>query len=195
MSNNHLWGGTIRKLWPTEHKKFRDHLLRLDLANRRMRFTHAVSDGFVIDYASHMADNGAIVFGYFEDNELRAAAELRKIGDKWGQEAEAAFSVELDFQQRGIATELMGRVIRSARNRGVHHVVMSCLANNSKMQAVARHHDAQLHFEAGEVVGEIVPDHASAMSVIAEAMDDRMGEMMAIFDLRPSTTKAKAKAA
>jgi RimJ/RimL family protein N-acetyltransferase len=190
MSNNQNWGGTIRKLWPTERDKFRDHLLRLDAANRRLRFTHAVSDSFVIDYAAGMADNGAIVYAYVEDGEVRACAELRKIGNRWGEEAEAAFSVEREFQERGIATELMGRVIRSARNRGVHHIMMSCLASNAKMQAVAKHHDATLRFESGEVVGEIVPDHASPLSVFAEAIDDRMGDIQAVFDLRLQSSRA-----
>ena len=39
--------GTIRKLWPTETDKFRDHLLRLDKTNRRLRFAHGVSDAFI----------------------------------------------------------------------------------------------------------------------------------------------------
>ena len=55
-----------------------------------------------------MNEQGAVVFGYFENGELHAAAELRKLGDTWGRGAEAAFSVEPGFQERGIATELMG---------------------------------------------------------------------------------------
>ena len=88
---------------------------------------------------------------------MRAAAELKKLGDTWGREAEAAFSVEQPLQEHGIGTELMGRVIRAARNRGVQHLCISCLAENSKMQAIARHFEAELRFEYGEVVGEIVP--------------------------------------
>lgn len=182
--------GTIRKLWPMEADKFRDHLLRLDQKSRRMRFAHAVSEGFIAEYASRMSINGAIVYGYFEDGNLRAAAELRRMGDTWGDEAEAAFSVETDYQGRGIATELMGRVIRSARNRGVHHLIMTCLADNAKMQAVARHHDATLRFEHGDVVGELVPDSASASSIMAEAIDDRLGYLMAVFDLQTTALKA-----
>lgn len=196
MGQERFQGGTIRKLWPAEVDKFRDHLLRLDKASRRMRFAHAVSDGFIADYASGMTANGAIVFGFFVDAELHAAAELRKIGDTWGQEAEAAFSVETAYQEKGIATELLGRIIRSARNRGVRHLIMSCLADNAKMQAVARHHDAELRFEHGEVIGEIVPDGASPMSVLAEAVDDRMGFLMAVFDLKATSAKVvKAVAA
>ena len=96
--------GTIRKLWPTEAAKFRDHLLRLDRKSRRMRFAHGVSDRFVEDYAARMADMGGIVYGYVEGEDVRAAAELKKLGDTWGREAEAAFSVEEPLQEHGIGT-------------------------------------------------------------------------------------------
>ena len=190
MSIDQNWEGTIRKLRPAETDKFRDHLLRLDKASRRMRFAHAVSDGFIADYASRMSANGAIVYGYFDGDILRAVAELRKIGDTWGQQCEAAFSVEFDYQHKGIATELLGRVIRSARNRGVSHLIMSCLADNAKMQAVARHHDADLRFEAGEVIAEILPHTANPMSVMTEAIEDRMTYFLAVFDLKSAVSKA-----
>ncbi len=184
MSENRILGGTIRKLWPTETDRFRDHLLRLDKETRRMRFAHGVSDAFIEDYASRMSEMGSIVYGYFVDGEMRGAAELRKLGDVWGHEAEAAFSVEKAYQEKGIGTELMGRVIRSARNRGVHLLYMSCLAENSKMQAVARKHEADLRFEYGEVIGEIVPQDPNYFSILAEAVEDRVGYMLAVLNLQ-----------
>jgi RimJ/RimL family protein N-acetyltransferase len=182
--------GNIRKLWPTETDAFRDHLLRLDASSRRMRFAHAVSDAFIVDYAARMSDFGSIVFGYAEDGQVRAAAELRKLGDHWGKEAEAAFSVETAFQDHGLGTELMGRVIRSARNRGIDRLYMSCLAENSKMQAIARKHEADLKFEYGEVIGEILPATPNYFSMLAEAVEDRVGYMMAVFDLQKRMVKA-----
>ncbi len=182
--------GTIRKLWPTETAKFRDHLLRLDRQSRRMRFAHGVSDRFVEDYAARMADMGGIVYGYFEGEDVRAVAELKKLGDTWGREAEAAFSVEQPLQEHGIGTLLMGRVIRAARNRGVQHLCISCLAENSKMQAIARHFEAELRFEYGEVVGEIVPEGPNYFSLLAEAVEDRFGYMMAVLDLHNRVVKA-----
>ncbi len=192
MSEHRFWGGSIRKLWPTETDKFRDHLMRLDKETRRLRFAHGVSDAFIEDYAGRMSDMGGIVYGYFIDGEVRAAAELRKLGDVWGHEAEAAFSVEKPYQEKGIGSELMGRVIRSARNRGVHLLYMSCLAENKKMQSVARKHEADLRFEYGEVIGEIVPNDASYFSHLAEAMDDRVGYMMAVLDLQSRLSKSNA---
>jgi GNAT superfamily N-acetyltransferase len=137
-----------------------------------------------------MSDMGGLVFGCFIDGEMRAAAELRKLGDTWGKEAEAAFSVEKPFQDKGLGGELMGRVIQAARNRGVQLLYMSCLAENAKMQAIARKHEADLRFEYGEVIGEIVPDTPNYFSILAEAMEDRAGFMMAVLDLQSRLVKA-----
>jgi GNAT superfamily N-acetyltransferase len=184
MSERQFLGGNIRKLWPTETDKFRDHLLRLDKTSRHTRFAHGVSDAFIEDYASRMGEMGTVVYGYFDGGEVRAAAELKKLGDLWGREAEAAFSVERPLQEQGIGSELMGRVIRAARNRGIQHLCISCLAENGKMRAIARKHEADLRFEYGEVIGEIVPDGPNYFSLLAEAVDDRFGYMMAVFDLQ-----------
>lgn len=190
MSERQFWGGNIRKLWPTETNKLRDHLLRLDKASRYMRFAHGVSDAFIEDYAVRMNDMGSVVYGYFDGDEVRAVAELKKLGDLWGREAEAAFSVERALQDKGIGTELMGRVIRAARNRGVQHLCVSCLAENGKMRSIARRHEADLRFEYGEVIGEIVPDGPNYFSLLAEAVDDRIGYMMAVLDLQRRVVEA-----
>jgi GNAT superfamily N-acetyltransferase len=190
MSERQLLGGNIRKLWPTETNKFRDHLLRLDKTSRRMRFAHGVSDAFIEDYAARMAEMGGIAYGYFDGEAVRAAAELKKIGDLWGREAEAAFTVEQPLQEQGIGTELMGRVIRAARNRGIQHLCVSCLAENGKMRTIARKYEAELRFEYGEVIGEIVPEGPNYFSLLAEAVDDRFGYMMAVLDLHRRVVKA-----
>jgi RimJ/RimL family protein N-acetyltransferase len=182
--------GTMRKLWPTEADRFRDHLLRLDKENRRLRFAHFVSDAFIEDYASRMAEFGSVVYGYTLEGRVRAAAELRRLGDAWGEEAEAAFSVEKAYQDQGIGTELMGRVVRAARNRGIRRLYMSCLAENSKMQAIARKHEADLRFEYGEVVGEIMPATPNYFSILAEAAEDRVGFMIAVLELQTRMVRA-----
>lgn len=190
MSQESAAKGSIRKLWPAEYPKFRDHLLRLDKASRRMRFAHSVSDAFITDYAERMSEMGAVVYGYMEGDDVRAVAELRKLGDVWGQEAEAAFSVEGTHQDLGIGSDLMGRIIRSARNRGVHRLYMSCLPENGRMQAIARKYEADLMFEPGEVVGAIVPQGPSYFSLLAEAVDDRVGYIMAVLDLQGRISRA-----
>ena len=183
MTHGPHWGGTIRKLWPSESDKLRDHLLRLDMTNRRLRFAHAVSDHFIIEYTERQPDMGSVIHAYIEAGHVRAVAELRRLSRDWGPEAEAAFSVEPDWQCRGIGKELMGRVVRSARNRGVRHLLMSCLAENRKIQAIARRHHAEVTFEQGDVIGTIAPDDATYLSQLEESIGDEFDFMIAVLDI------------
>lgn len=182
--------GIIRRLWPTEADRFRDHLLRLDKDSRRLRFAHAVSDAFIEDYASRMSEYGSLVYGHVVDGKVRGAAELRRLGDGWGEEAEAAFSVEKAYQDNGVGSDLMGRVVRAARNRRVRRLYMSCLAENAKMQVIAKKHEATLRFEYGEVIGEILPETPDYFSMVAEAAEDRVGFMIAVLDLQSRMVRA-----
>jgi RimJ/RimL family protein N-acetyltransferase len=183
MSKSLIAGGTIRKLWPTELEKFRDHLMRLDEASRRMRFGMAVDDAFIAAYVERSDMTRSVIYGFFAGNEMHAAAELRAIGDAWSQEAEAAFSVERAYQDGGVGTDLLGRVILAARNRGIHQLYMNCLSENRKMQRIARKFDAELHFDYGEVVGHVKTPAPTPASLWSEAIDDSNGFVMAVLDL------------
>ena len=182
--------GIIRRLWPTETDKFRDHLLRLDKESRRLRFAHSVSDAFIEDYAGRMSELGSLVYGHLVDGKVRGAAELRRLGDSWGDEAEAAFSVERAYQDNGVGGELMGRVVRAARNRRIRRLYLSCLAENARMQAIAKKHEAVLRFEYGEVIGEILPAHPNYFSLLTETAEDRVGFLIAILDLQSRLVRA-----
>ncbi len=183
MGESHIWGGTIRRMWLQETDKFRDHLLRLDKDSRRMRFGMAVSDSFITDYASRTGEMNCLVYGLFFDNQMRAAAEIRLIGDSWASDAEGAFSVEPEYQNRGFGTELLGRIIRAARNRGVRRLYMNCLAENHKMQRICRKYEADLHFDHGEVIGRVLPALPTYISLWEEAIDDTNGFVMAVLDV------------
>jgi RimJ/RimL family protein N-acetyltransferase len=190
MSELNAGEGIIRRLWPTETDKFRDHLLRLDKGSRRLRFAHSVSDAFIEEYASRMSEFGSLVYGYIVDGKVRGAAELRRLGDTWGEEAEAAFSVERVYQDQGVGSDLMGRVVRAARNRRIRRLYMSCLAENARMQVIAKKHEAVLRFEYGEVIGEILPDQPNYFSMMAEAAEDRVGFMIAVLELQSRLVRA-----
>ena len=189
-SISHELPGLIRKMWPSETHRFANHLKRLDKETRRLRFAHTVSDEFLQKYASRALELGGIVYAYFEDGEMRAVAELRPIEETWTADAEAAFSVEPEWQNTGIGTELMGRIIRSARNRNVQHLYMSCLAENRKMQKIASKHEANLTFDQGDIVGDIVPDGPTYSTRFEEALDDSRGYVMAVLELRSAQNRA-----
>ncbi len=190
MYESQIWGGTIRKIWATELQKFRDHLLRLDSDSRRLRFGMSVSDDFIREYAERTSGLNSLVYGYFRDGEMRGAAEMRQIGEAFSTDAEGAFSVETDYQNLGIGSELLGRIVRAARNRGVSRLYMNCLAENRKMQRIAKKFEAELHFDHGEVMGRVLPATPTYLSLLNEAMDDSRGFVMAVLEfplnLRPA---------
>jgi GNAT superfamily N-acetyltransferase len=175
-------GGRIRKLWVGETGAYRDHLLRLDADSRYRRFSGAVSDDFITRHAATAKGLGVVVHGFFVDGELRGAAELRQNGSLFAHAAEAAFSIEQPWQSLGVGTELLERTLLSARNRGVKLLRMDCLADNRRMQQLARKFDADLKFDFGSVIGEVDPPRSTMLSLMREAAADRDGVAAAMFE-------------
>lgn len=175
-------GGAIRKLWVGETEAYRDHLLRLDRDSRRRRFSGTVSDEFIARHAATANQFGVVVHGFFIDGVLRGAAELRPTGSAFSHEAEAAFSIEQPWQSHGVGTELLERTLLSARNRGIKQLHMHCLADNQRMQQLARKFEAELSFDFGSVIGEVDPPRSTALSLLREAMADNHGIATAILE-------------
>jgi len=176
-------GGTVRKLWLADRGAFRDHLLRLDPISRHQRFAMGASDDFLRAYAETGFSIACVIHGWFEGARLCGVGELRLIGQK-GDEAEAAFSVEAEWQARGVGSLLMERTLLAARNRGIRRIWMNCLASNRHMQRLARRFGAELEFESGDVVGLVLPDGPTPGSYFREAVADAVGWTTAIFDLQ-----------
>jgi GNAT superfamily N-acetyltransferase len=175
-------GGTIRKLWIGEAAKYRDHLLRLDTESRRNRFGGAVSDAFIENFVEITLGLDAVIHGFFVDGILRGAAELRPLGSALAHEAEAAFSIERQWQSHGVGSELLERTLLAARNRGIKLLHMTCLANNLRMQQLARKFDADLSFDFGSVVGEVETPFPTPMSMLRELVADGHGFATAVLD-------------
>jgi GNAT superfamily N-acetyltransferase len=165
-----LSGGTVRRLWAGETDLYRVHLLRLDAESRRSRFGGAVSDEFIRRYAEPSALSGAVIYGFFVDDALRGAAELRLL-EAVG-EAEAALSIERAWQRHGVGTALLEHVLLAARNRRITRLHMICLAENRRMQQLARKFDAELSFQSGSVVGELKAPRPTPMSIMRELVAD-----------------------
>ena len=181
--------GVIRKLWIAETARYRDHLLRLDASSRHNRFGAGVSDDFIRNYVKTMFGLGAVVHGYFSEGILRGAAELRPLGPAFGREAEAAFSIEPDWQSHGIGSALLDRTLLAARNRGIKTLHMACLANNRRMQELARKFAAELSFDFGEVVGEVAAARPTPLSVLRELVADNCGFATAVLDVQARMLK------
>jgi len=174
-------GGVVRRLWVGESELYRQHLLRLDAESRRNRFGGVVSDEFIRRYSGPSALNGAVIYGFFVEGVLRGAAELRLLAR--AGEAEAAISVERAWQSRGVGTALLERVLLAAGNRQVKHLHMLCLAENRRMQQLARKFGAQLNFQSGNVIGELKAPRPTPISVMRELVADGTDLAAAILDV------------
>jgi GNAT superfamily N-acetyltransferase len=177
-------GGTIRKLWVGEADKYCDHLLRLDAESRHSRFGNAVSDAFVHNYVDLSLSLDAVIHGFFVDGFLRGAAELRPLGVRFARQAEAALSVEKPWQSHGVGSALLERTLLAARNRGFRLLHMACLADNQRMQQLARKFAAELSFDFGSVVGAVSSARATPLSVMRELMADGHGFATAMLDIQ-----------
>ena len=182
-------GGVIRKLWMGEAGRYRDHLLRLDQNCRHSRFGGGVSDDFIINYVTTTFGLGAVVHGFFADGVLRGAAELRPLGRAFSREAEAAISIETDWQSHGVGSALLDRTLLAARNRGITTLHMACLANNRRMQELARKFAAELSFDFGDVVGEVAAAPPTPLSVLRELVADNCGFATAVLDIQSRLLK------
>jgi GNAT superfamily N-acetyltransferase len=182
-------GGLIRKLWISEAEAYRNHLLRLDPDSRRNRFAGAVSDQFVSDYANLSFGIDAVIHGFFVDGTLRGAAELRPIGAPVTREAEAAFSIEKPWQSHGVGSMLLERTLLAARNRGLKFLHMACLADNKRMQQLARKYDADLSFDFSTVVGEVSTPRPTPLSLMREILADGHGFATAMLEVQSRLLK------
>lgn len=188
MDTTQVHAGYIRRLWPADLSLFRDHLLRLDSDSRHARYGMAVSDEFLKNYAEHCFAHDSVIFGYFVDGLVRGAGELRPLFEAHEHEkdrtAEAAFSVERDFRRKGVGTELLGRIIRIARNHQADELLMSCLASNRAMQNLARHFKAEIAFETDQVTGKLIGRKPNAFSIAQEAFENSASFATAFVDLQ-----------
>ncbi len=174
-------GLAIRRLWPADFPAWRAHLKRLDPASRRQRFFGSVSEAFLDSYVDNAHGQGALVYGAFVDGVVRAVGELRIVSHAWPRSAEAALSVEAEWQDSGIGSALLGRLITAARNRGIAKIVMLCQLENVRMRHLAEKHEAELKFEEGSVTGLVVQPWPDALSWLEESMHEAHGILVDLF--------------
>src|SRR5262249_10149047 len=142
-------GGVIRKIWIGEARAYREHLLRLDPVSRRNRFGGALAGELIEAYAANAMRVDSVLHGFW------VGAELRPLGAACPGEAEVAFSIEKPWQSHGVGSALLERTLLAARNRGITHIHMTCLADNVRMRQLADKFAAELSFDFGSVVGEM----------------------------------------
>jgi GNAT superfamily N-acetyltransferase len=173
---------TLRRLWIGDLGALRAHLKRLDPEARRLRFGGVITDQFIDAYVDTAFRLDATVFGVFVDGEIRGSAELRSIFGGRILDAEAAFAVEADWQDQGLGSALMDRILTAAQNRGITRLHMICLSENARMRHIAGKFGARLTFAEGEMTGEVAPANPTPLSLLDEFVHEARGFVTAVFD-------------
>jgi GNAT superfamily N-acetyltransferase len=164
--------GSIRRLRAAERAKVRDHLLRLNGADRQLRFGGYASPARIAAYCAELDLSRALVLSYLVEGEVRAIGELKPLAGCWPRAAEIAISVERPFQGRGVGGKLLRRLVVAARNRLFEHLYMVCLIENGRMVRLARRFDSRLNVDHGEVEARIEPPWPTWWTVLEETLDD-----------------------
>ena len=173
----------IRRLWKRDLPEITRHLLRLDTENRRLRFGTYVTDAFIRSYAEQIIGLDSVVFGAFPDGQLRAMGELRGLYKSWPAHAEAAFSVEPDWQGMGIGTTLFSRLVTASQNRGIKSLHVLFLHENDRMRRITAKHHAELEFHGGEVEATLDPPWPTPLSIAEEIAENTSAYVRTVFHL------------
>jgi GNAT superfamily N-acetyltransferase len=167
----------IRKLLPSEAVKIREHLFRLTLEQRSLRFMGGLDDATVAAHCRQLNWARTAVVGFFDAGVLRGAAELQVADAHYPILCELGISVEAAWQDRGVATELLRRALVIARNRFARGVGVICTGDNRRIQHVAQKFGARFRCGSGECHAEIPTRTPTYWSIFEEALDDRLGWM------------------
>lgn len=114
------------------------HLKNLSPDDKYTRFCHAVKDEqidqLILNIIYNQEDHH--LFVAVDNGEIIGFGHLAREGEDW----ELAVSVDSDKQGRGVGDKLLSYMIPWARIHGVHNVFMHCIAQNQKIQHLAKKH-------------------------------------------------------
>ena len=174
-ASTHTASLVVRRLWPTKTALFREHFNRLDNESRILRFGGFVHDTLIDNYVRSAMSGDGLVYGAFVNGELRGVGEIRISTTDYPWRTEAAFSVEPDWQHKGLGDALLERIIAVARNRSISGIDMWCRASNRNMRKLAGKHGADIEFTGDEAHGTLKLPYPTPASVLEEFMGEAIG--------------------
>ncbi len=131
---------TVRPILPEDAPRLQSAFVRLSPQTVYMRFLEAFKElsdkqahNFAnVDYVNQMALVGSIREN--EEEHLVAVARYVRISPDDMESAEAAIVVRDDFQNRGLGTRILIRLVEYARDHGVKVLVATVHSSNSRIR-------------------------------------------------------------
>ena len=191
----------IRSLSPKHRDEILAHLIALSGRDRYLRFGYSATDEQIARYVDGINFGRDEVFGVFNRRlALIALAHLAcpDAGQTGTQTAEFGGSVAEHARGRGYGARLFEHAMLHARNRGLGHLFIHALSENTAMLTIARHagavversgseSDAYLKLPQDTVASQVeqwVGRHAAAIDYrfkqqaqVADELLDAIGEV------------------
>lgn len=160
-------------------QEYADHLLKLNAADRYLRFGHNASDEQIQHYVDSQFRIRQTVIGAFnEKQELIAAVELVFEVSKFirsNNTVEIGLSVLPEYRRQGIGTDLFTQAAAIAQGQGAKTIFCHCLAENDCVRRMAERSGLNVNVEP--------TDQASGLHY-----PDLIGRAMAMWDYTQATT-------
>lgn len=143
----------IRRLGPQDHAEVCAHLARLGAGDLYARFSQPMNAVALENFCRGVSWLRTYLLGYFVDDEIHGIGELRLERYREPDVAELALSIEQEFQNLGIGTELFRRLLLLARNRGLRGVWFQYRMENLRLKRIAEKFGAKIRVNEGEADG------------------------------------------
>jgi GNAT superfamily N-acetyltransferase len=163
----------IRTLTAAELPKYRDHLLRLDAEDRRLRFGFIIDDEGICEHVRQLDPQTNRVIVQIDDDLRVVGAAHIALAD--GGAVEFAVSVDRAWRGRGIGAQLFDQAVLRARNRGMRRAYVYSLVDNQVMRHLALKAGMEIHSEAGESEACLALPPPTTLSLLREVASERWG--------------------
>lgn len=169
------------------------HLLALSPEDRRLRFSHSLSDSGIAKYLDGIDFSTDSMFGIFgRDSELLGVVHLGVLnqkpdgtpceeGEDCPKAAELGISLLAQARGHGLGTLLFQRALKRARNEGVELLFIHTLMENQPMRRIAQKLNMQISNAGGETEAFLQINPASTTSKIREYLDEHLADFDLMF--------------
>lgn len=169
----------IRSLGPQHRERITAHLMRLEPADRYLRFGYSANDEQVQRYVDQLNFERDEVFGIFNRRlEIVAMAHLAFAPQAEHKScAEFGVSVLRHLRGRRFGARLFERAVMHARTAGVSMMFIHALSENTAMLKIARNAGATVRRDGSESEAYLQLPPASFDTRMAEIVVQHYGEV------------------
>lgn len=165
-----------------ERSEILEHILRLSVSDRYLRFCSSVGDESIKKYVDKIdlrSTTSEAVFAVFDDN--RNIVGMCHVAPPYedylsANSAEMAISVDENMRKQGIGDVLFHRGVLHCESVGIKKIYMNCLATNTPIQKLARRSGMSVTTSYGESVANLNLEDKNAIVAFLESVrNDAIG--------------------